>query len=48
MAEIIKKVAIIRGLIEDPHPFHSPQEHADEETGELVADLAATKREGRK
>ena len=48
VAEIIKKVAIIRGLIEDPHPFHSPQEHADEETGELVADLAATKREGRK
>ena len=48
VGEIIKKVAIIRGLIEDPHPFHSPQEHADEETGELVADLAATKREGRK
>ena len=48
IAEIIKKVAILRGEMEDPHPFHTPQEHADEETAELVTDLASTKNEARK
>jgi TRAP-type mannitol/chloroaromatic compound transport system permease small subunit len=42
VAEIIKKIAVIRGLIEDPHPFHSAQEHATEEVRELEADLAQT------
>jgi len=48
IAEIIKKIAILRGEMEDPYPFHTPQEHADEETQELVTDLAATKSEDRK
>ena len=48
LAEIIKKIAILRGLMEDPHPFHTPQQHADEETEELVTDLAATEQAARK
>jgi TRAP-type mannitol/chloroaromatic compound transport system permease small subunit len=40
VAEIIKKIAIIQGLIEDPHPFHSAQELAEEEVRELEAEVA--------
>lgn len=40
-AEIIKKIAIMRGLIEDPHPFVSAQDHALQEVEEVKADVKA-------
>lgn len=42
VSEIIKKIAVIQGLMEDPHPFHSAQEHAEEEVRELEAEIAKT------
>lgn len=39
LAEIVKKIAVMRGLIEDPHPFVSAQEHALQEVEELVAEV---------
>ena len=42
LSEIIKKIAIMQGLIEDPHPFISAQEAAELEAAELEgAELAA-------
>ncbi len=36
VSEIIKKIAIIRGQMEDPHPFHSPAEQALQEVQDIV------------
>ncbi|MFZ1470707.1 MAG: TRAP transporter small permease subunit [Paracoccaceae bacterium] len=44
VAEIIKKIALLRGLMVDPHPFHSPQEQVDEMTDTLFSDLADTQK----
>lgn len=44
VSEIIKKIAVMRGLIEDPHPFVSAHEAAELEGAELaqtVTQLAA-------
>ena len=44
LSEIVKKIAIMRGLIEDPHPFVSAHEAAELEGAQLaetVAKLAA-------
>lgn len=44
LSEIIKKIAVMRGLIEDPHPFISAHEAAEIEAEQLartVAELAA-------
>ena len=38
LSEIIKKIAIMQGLIEDPHPFISAQEAAELEGAELEGD----------
>jgi len=48
IAEIIKKIAVMRGLIEDPHPFVSAQEHALQEVEEVKADVEALKDEVKK
>jgi TRAP-type mannitol/chloroaromatic compound transport system permease small subunit len=40
-AEIIKKIAVMRGLMEDPHPFISPKEQALKDAEELAAEVAA-------
>jgi TRAP-type mannitol/chloroaromatic compound transport system permease small subunit len=42
LAEIIKKIAVMQGLIEDPHPFISAQEQAQHEVEDLVAEVEAT------
>jgi TRAP-type mannitol/chloroaromatic compound transport system permease small subunit len=39
LAEIVKKIAVMRGLIEDPHPFISAQEQALHEVEELAAEV---------
>jgi TRAP-type mannitol/chloroaromatic compound transport system permease small subunit len=41
LAEIVKKIAVMRGLIEDPHPFVSAQEQALKEAEDLVAEVQA-------
>jgi TRAP-type mannitol/chloroaromatic compound transport system permease small subunit len=41
LAEIIKKIAVMRGLMEDPHPFISAQEQAQHEVEELAAEVEA-------
>jgi TRAP-type mannitol/chloroaromatic compound transport system permease small subunit len=41
LAEIIKKIAVMRGLMEDPHPFISAQEQALHEVEELAAEVQA-------
>lgn len=43
IAEIIKKVAVIQGLIEDPHGFVSAQEAAERESKAAAALLLAEK-----
>ncbi|MCU0827016.1 MAG: TRAP transporter small permease subunit [Tabrizicola sp.] len=48
VSEIVKKIAVMRGLIEDPHPFISAQEQALKETEDLVAEVQAHASEGRK
>ena len=48
LAEIVKKIAVMRGLMEDPHPFISAQDHALHEVEELAAEVEATKVEGKK
>lgn len=40
-SEIIKKIAVMRGLIPDPHPFQSAQDVALKEAEELAAEVAA-------
>jgi TRAP-type mannitol/chloroaromatic compound transport system permease small subunit len=47
LAEIVKKIAVMRGLIEDPHPFQSAQEHALHEVEELAAEVLATEAKAR-
>ena len=42
-SEITKKIAIMRGLIDDPHPFQSTQEIALKEAEELAAEVTAQK-----
>lgn len=39
ISEIIKKIAILRGEMEDPHPFHTPEEHAMQEVAEMTSGL---------
>jgi TRAP-type mannitol/chloroaromatic compound transport system permease small subunit len=41
IAEIIKKIAVMRGLMEDPHPFISAQEQALKDAEDLAAEVAA-------
>ena len=41
LSEIIKKVAVMRDLIEDPHPFQSAQDMALKEVEELATEVAA-------
>jgi TRAP-type mannitol/chloroaromatic compound transport system permease small subunit len=48
ISEIIKKIAVMRDLIEDPHPFVSAQEQALHEVEELVAEVEAHKTEVKK
>ena len=36
ISEIIKKIAIMQGLIEDPHPFHNAKEQAELEAQALI------------
>lgn len=42
LAEIIKKIAVMRGLMEDPHPYVAPQEQALHEVEELAAEVEAS------
>lgn len=46
LSEIIKKIAVMRGLIEDPHPFISAHEAAELEGAALVEELAGEARPG--
>jgi TRAP-type mannitol/chloroaromatic compound transport system permease small subunit len=39
VSEIIKKIAVIMGLLEDPHPFVSAHEMAEKEAEALVEEL---------
>lgn len=38
IAEIIKKIAVMRGLMEDPHPFVSPHDAAETAGADLAGD----------
>ncbi|MCB6176909.1 TRAP transporter small permease subunit [Rhodobacter sp. Har01] len=40
ISEIIKKIAVMRGVMEDPHPFVSAHEAAELEGAELAAEVA--------
>ena len=40
VSEIIKKIAVMRGLMEDPHPFVSAHEAAEQEGAALAAEVA--------
>jgi TRAP-type mannitol/chloroaromatic compound transport system permease small subunit len=42
LSEIIKKIAVMRGLIEDPHPFISAHEAAELEGAELAKAVGAS------
>lgn len=46
LAEIIKKIAVIRGDLEDPHPFISAHEAAELEGAALAAAVAKAAQEG--
>ena len=48
LSEIIKKIAVMRGLIEDPHPFISAHEMAEKEGAELAQAVADLNEGGRK
>ena len=51
ISEIIKKIAVMQGLIEDPHPFMSAHEAAElegKQLAETVAKLAANDATGEK
>ncbi len=48
LSEIIKKIAVMRGLIEDPHPFISAHEAAEKEGEELAREVARLAQEDRK
>lgn len=47
-AEIIKKIAVMQGLIEDPHSFLSAHEAAEREGQKIIEALAAAEREKQK
>jgi len=47
IAEIIKKIAVMRGEMEDPHPFISAHEAAELEGAELARSVAAAEQEKR-
>ena len=47
IAEIIKKIAVMRGEMEDPHPFVSAHEAAELEGAELAKSVAAAEQEKR-
>lgn len=40
LAEIVKKTAVIQGLIEDPHPFITAAQQAELEAAEIAAEVA--------
>ncbi len=44
ISEIIKKIAVMRDLIEDPHPFISAHEAAELEGATLAAEVGGEKR----
>jgi TRAP-type mannitol/chloroaromatic compound transport system permease small subunit len=46
-SEIIKKIAVMRGLIDDPHPFISAHEAAELEAKLLAEEVAALNQERR-
>jgi TRAP-type mannitol/chloroaromatic compound transport system permease small subunit len=48
LSEIVKKIAVMQGLIEDPHPFISAQDQALQEVEELVAEVQGKKAEVQK
>ncbi len=48
ISEIIKKIAVMQGLIEDPHPFVSAHEAAELEGAALASAVAAAAEEPRK
>lgn len=48
ISEIIKKIAVMQGLIDDPHPFISAHEAAELEGAALASAVAAAKEEPRK
>jgi TRAP-type mannitol/chloroaromatic compound transport system permease small subunit len=45
ISEIIKKIAVMRGVIEDPHTFLSAHEQAEVDGRKLAEALAAAERE---
>ncbi len=47
LSEIIKKIAVMQGLIADPHGFVSAHEAAEQEGAALAAALAAAEKEAR-
>ncbi len=47
IAEIIKKIAVMRGEMEDPHPFVSAHEAAELEGAELARSVATAEQEKR-
>lgn len=47
LSEIIKKIAVIRGLIEDPHPFISAHEAAEMEGAALASSVGQLDKDGR-
>ena len=48
ISEIIKKIAVMQGLIEDPHPFVSAHEAAELEGTAIAEAVAQAEAEGRK
>ena len=41
LSEIVKKIAVMRGELEDPHPFMTAQETAELEAARMAAELEA-------
>ena len=48
LSEIVKKIAVMRGLIDDPHPFISVHEAAEMEGAALASEVAQTGKDSRK
>jgi TRAP-type mannitol/chloroaromatic compound transport system permease small subunit len=48
LSEIVKKIAVMCGLMEDPHPFVSAQEQALQEVEELAAEVQGAAAEVKK
>jgi TRAP-type mannitol/chloroaromatic compound transport system permease small subunit len=47
LAEIVKKIAVMQGLMEDPHPFISAQDQALQEVEDLAAEVLAAEQNAR-